>query len=60
MPATQSRPRGRPPMPCSKINTVTHGRKKECSKKDLRTKLCAKRSKTTYLPYRCDMTSTGC
>ena len=57
---TSTRPRGRPPMPCAKIDYLSYGRKSSAAKSKLRSTTCAKRSKSTYPPYKCNMTSVGC
>lgn len=56
----QKRPRGRPPMPCNRIDSVTRGRKSAKALKSLRTKLCLQRANATYYPYRCTSTPYGC
>ena len=56
----RNRPRGRPPMLCPRIDTITYGRSSEQSKTKLRTKMCSKREQNPYLPYKCHRTPSGC
>jgi hypothetical protein len=60
MSSTLKRPRGRPPMSCYRIDSVTYGRKTVKAKTALRSKMCLSRSTKKYPPYRCRSTPTGC
>lgn len=55
-----TRPAGKAPMPCYKIDQHSFGRKSAKAIQKQRTKACRQRATHPYIGYRCKLTEHGC